>query len=127
MVRYFPLKPSERGLGSPGRGARGRPPSPPQPDKRVRTHGVSGPRGHLEYLVRLPGSPSDELRVARAIVPNRCKNVPIRVMNVAGYPVVLPAGTVLADLEAVAMMEDILEQGRAEDAGRDTERERGGS
>ena len=57
-----------------------------------------------DTCVSQPGSPSDELRVARAIVPNHCKNVPIMVMNVAGYHVVLPAGTVFADLEAVAMM-----------------------
>ena len=37
------------------------------------------------------GSPSDELWVARAVIPNRCMNVPMQVMNVAEYPVTLPS------------------------------------
>ena len=78
--------------------------------------------------VSKPGSPSDELRVARAVVPNRCKNFPIRVMNVAGYSVVLPTGTVLADLEAVAMMADIRYVGaRLRRGRRQRHRERGGT
>ena len=48
--------------------------------------------------------PSDELRVAQAVVPNGCKNLPMLVMNVAGYPVTLPVGAVLANLEAVEMV-----------------------
>lgn len=32
---------------------------------------------------------------------NDCKNVPMRVVNVAGYPVTLLVGAVLADLNAV--------------------------
>ena len=39
-----------------------------------------------------PGAPTEEVRVARALVPNRCRNVPVRVMNVAGYEVSLPVG-----------------------------------
>ena len=53
-----------------------------------------------------PGSPVDELRVAHAAVPNRCRDISIRVMNVAGYPVTLHAGVVLADLEAVKIVGD---------------------
>ena len=45
--------------------------------------------------------PSDELRVAQAAVLNRCKNVPMRMMNVAGYPVTLAVGALVADFEAV--------------------------
>ena len=37
--------------------------------------------------VSKPGSPRDELRVARAIVPDRCKDVTLLIMNVANYPV----------------------------------------
>ena len=51
-------------------------------------------------------SPVDELRIASAAVPNRCRDIPIRVMNVAGYPVTLLAGVVLADLEAVEIVGD---------------------
>ena len=64
-----------------------------------------------------PDSPSDEIRVATAVVPNRCKNVPMRVMNVAGYPVTLPAEALLADLEAVEMVEDYKETAVRRDVG----------
>ena len=67
-----------------------------------------------------PGSPSDELRVARTVVPNRCKNVPMRVMNVTGYPVTLPVGAVLIDLEAVEMVGDQPESASVGDEGRDS-------
>ena len=33
--------------------------------------------------------------------PNRCRDVPMRIMNVAPYPVTLPVEAILADLEAV--------------------------
>ena len=35
--------------------------------------------------VSKPGSPREELRLARAIVPDRCKDVPLLIMNVANY------------------------------------------
>ena len=43
------------------------------------------------------------------IVPNCCKNVSMRVMNVAGCPVTLPDGVLLADLEALGMVGDSTE------------------
>ena len=71
--------------------------------------------------VSKPDSLSDEIRVARAVVPNRCKNVPMRVMNVAGYPVSLPAGALLADLEAVEMIGDYKETAVRRDVERESE------
>ena len=53
-----------------------------------------------------PGSPSEELRVARAAVPNRCKNIPIRGMNVTRYPVTMAIGAMLADLDTVETVGD---------------------
>ena len=68
----------------------------------------------------ISASPSNELWVARAVVPNRCKNVPMRVMNVAGYAVTLPVDAVLANLEAVEMVVDQSEPASANDEGRYT-------
>ena len=53
------------------------------------------------------GSPRSKGRVARSLVPNRCKDVPVRVMNLASYPVTLTAGAVLAELEPVWAMDDV--------------------
>ena len=39
-----------------------------------------------------PGSLRSEVRVARSLVPHRCKDVPVLVMNLASYPVTLTAG-----------------------------------
>ena len=44
-----------------------------------------------------PSSPREELRVARAIVPDRCRDVPLLIMNVASYPVRLESDEVLSD------------------------------
>ena len=63
------------------------------------------------------GSPSRELRVARAAVPNRCKNIPIRVMNVTRYPVTVAIGAVLADFEAVEIVRDLMVPAGAEGNG----------
>ena len=57
--------------------------------------------------VSKPGYLSEELRVARAAVPNRCKNILIRVMNVTRCPVTLVIGAVLADLETVEIVGDL--------------------
>ena len=67
------------------------------------------------------GFPSDEIRVARAVVPNHCKNVSMRVMNVAGYPVTFPAGALFAKLEAVAMVGDSKKPAMRRDVERDIE------
>ena len=44
----------------------------------------------------------------------------MRVMNVAGYPITLPVGRVLADMEVVEMVGDQSKLDSAEDEGRDT-------
>ena len=75
--------------------------------------------------VSKPGSPSDELRAAQIVVPNRCKYLPMRVMNVAGYPVTLPVGAVLADLEAVEMVGDQPESASVGNEERDSEGDTG--
>ena len=53
----------------------------------------------------VPGSPVEEIRVARTILPSYCKGVPVRVMNLASYPVTLRQGTVLGELEAVEVVD----------------------
>ena len=61
--------------------------------------------------------------MARAVVsPNRCKYVPMREMNVTGYPITLPVVATLADLEAVEMVGDSSGPACVQDEGRDTER-----
>ena len=37
----------------------------------------------------VPGAPVEEVQVARTILPSSCKGVPVRVMNLARYPVTL--------------------------------------
>ena len=54
-----------------------------------------------------PGSTIMEIRVACAMVPNRCENVPVRVLNLASYPVTLAEGAVLTELEPVNAIYDI--------------------
>ena len=53
----------------------------------------------------VPGSPVEEIRVARTILPSCCKGVPVRVMNLASYPVTLRHGTVLEELEALEIVD----------------------
>ena len=53
-----------------------------------------------------PGSPTGELRVARALVQVRCGDVSMRVMNLTNYSVTLAEVTVLADLEPVQTVEN---------------------
>ena len=81
-------------------------------------HGVSGSRGRLGYLVQQAWFPSDELRVAQALVPNRRSNVPMRIMNVAGCPVSMPVEAVLVDLEAVEAARCSSDSAREESEGR---------
>ena len=38
------------------------------------------------------------------MVSNSCRNVPVSVMNVAGYPVTMSVGAVLTDLAAVELV-----------------------
>ena len=47
----------------------------------------------------VPGYPVEELQIARTILPSCCKGIPVRVMNLASYPVTLRKGTVLGELE----------------------------
>ena len=54
-----------------------------------------------------PGSPAGEVRVARALVPNRGTDVSLRVMILASYPVTLTSGTALTELELVKAVDDI--------------------
>ena len=54
----------------------------------------------------MPRSPMGEVCVARALVPNRCNAVQVRVMNLASYPVTLTARAVLAELEPVFAMDE---------------------
>ena len=56
--------------------------------------------------VSKPGSPHEELRVARAIVSDRCRDVPLLIMNAASYPVRLESGEVLSDLEPDELIQD---------------------
>ena len=51
--------------------------------------------------VSVPGAPVEEVRVARTILPFSCEGVPVRVINLASYPVTLRRGMVLGDLEPV--------------------------
>ena len=44
--------------------------------------------------------------MARAIVPDRCRDVPLLIMNVASYPVRLESGEVLSDLEPPELIPD---------------------
>ena len=53
----------------------------------------------------VPGSPVEEVRIARTILPSCCKGVPIRVMNLASYPVTLRQDTVLGDVEPVEVVD----------------------
>ena len=52
----------------------------------------------------VPGSPMEEIRIARTILPSCSKGVPVRVMNLANYPVTLRQGTVLGDVEPVEVL-----------------------
>ena len=63
--------------------------------------------------VSKPGSPREELRVARAIVPDPCKDVPLLIMNVANYPVQLEVGETLSELEPAELLET--DDGRSSD------------
>ena len=63
--------------------------------------------GAWESWISKSGSPMDEERVARALVPNRCRDVPVRVMNLASYSITLTAGTVLGELEPVQPIDDV--------------------
>ena len=56
--------------------------------------------------VSKPGSSREELRMARAIVPNCCRDVPMLIMNIASYPVRLESGEVLSDLEPAEFITD---------------------
>ena len=56
--------------------------------------------------VSKPCSPREELKVARAIVPDHCRDVPLLIMNVASYPVRLESGEVLSDLEPAELIPD---------------------
>ena len=56
--------------------------------------------------VSKPGSPREELRVARAIVPDRCRDVPLLIMNVACYSIRHESGDVLNYLESAALIPD---------------------
>ena len=51
------------------------------------------------------GSPMEEVPVALTILPSCCKEVPVRVMNLASYPVTLRQGTVLGELELVEVVD----------------------
>ena len=51
--------------------------------------------------------------MARAIVPDRCKDVPLLIMNVANYPVQLEVGEILSELEPTKLLET--EDGRSSD------------
>ena len=68
-----------------------------------------------DTCVSKPGSPSEELRVARAAVANRCKNIQIRMMNVTRYPVTLAFGAVLADMEVAEIVGDPVPAGEEGD------------
>ena len=50
------------------------------------------------------GAPVEEVRVARTILPPSCKGIPVRVMNLARYPVTLRQGMVLGKLEPVEIV-----------------------
>ena len=71
----------------------------------------------LKYVwptwVSEPGSPREELRVARAIVRDSCKDVPLLIMNVANYPVQLEVGEILSELESAELLE--ADDGRSSD------------
>ena len=56
--------------------------------------------------VSKPGSPREELRVARAIVPERCRDVSMLIMNVSSYPLRLESGEVLSELEPAELIPD---------------------
>ena len=51
-----------------------------------------------------PGEPKPGLYIARMLVPDRCHDVPVRVMNVMSRPMELKSGTVMSDLQAVKAM-----------------------
>ena len=63
--------------------------------------------GAWESWTRKPGSSMGEVRVARALLPNRYRDVPVRIMNLASYPVTLNAEIVLAELEPVQLIDDV--------------------
>ena len=63
--------------------------------------------------VSKPGSPREKLRVARAIVPDRCKDVPLLIMNVVNYPVQLEVGEILSELELAELLKT--DDGRSSD------------
>ena len=52
------------------------------------------------------GSLRKELMVAREIVPDRCRDVPLVIMNVASYPVRLKYGEVLSYLKPAELVPD---------------------
>ena len=69
----------------------------------------------------VPGAPIEEVRVARTILPPRCKGVPVPVMNLARYPVTLRQGMVLGELEPVV----VVKEGPSEETGPEIDAERG--
>lgn len=60
-----------------------------------------------ETWVSKSGSPIGEIHVACAMVTNRCKNVLVRVINPANYPITSAIETVLTELGAVQAVDNV--------------------
>ena len=50
-------------------------------------------------------NPALGLHVSRVLLPNRCSDVPVRIMNTSNEQSTLPAGTVLAPLQPVSLVD----------------------
>ena len=54
----------------------------------------------------VPGAPFEEVRVAHTILTPSCKGIPVRVMNLARYPITLRHGMVLRELEPIEVVKN---------------------